>query len=371
MVPSYASQQSAQFRLAGRLSRMAVGRYLGQMRNRASTGGAFALLVLAACGHSDAFNPRAQGTTAPFDSLHPIRLTFSPDSDLTPAWSSDGSRLFYTFAVPNDLDHDRCVGVLPGSGGSRVAEKCPLTDISGDSTTVSRWPAPGPGNLMAWTEYQRAQGRVTPDFGAIRIGTFDPADPGEAVRSLPYLAPSGLVHDIPTYLAWLTPNELVYVANAATYLRPCLNCPFQEYLQGLEIVRLVLDPRPATVVIVPGTAGATSLSAAPDGSGFFYTLAGDSRVFFHDESSGQPSVAYDFGASGAPDNASVQGDLLVARLNDSLQVVNLTTGAVSVYGDTTWLLGTPTLSPDGRHVAAEMARTTQPNLIDLYLFEVP
>jgi len=53
---------------------------------------------------------------------------------------------------------------------------------------------------------------------------------------------------------------------------------FVEVLQGLEIVRLVLNPRPATVVVVPGTTGATSLSAAPDGSGFYFTLAGDPQV---------------------------------------------------------------------------------------------
>jgi len=88
-------------------------------------------MMLTGCGHSDPFTTTAPGNQGPFDDLLPTRLTFSADSDLTPAWSADGSRLFYTFAVPADPDHDRCVGVLPGGGGSRVAEKCPLTDVAG------------------------------------------------------------------------------------------------------------------------------------------------------------------------------------------------------------------------------------------------
>jgi len=222
---------------------------------RWTAGGVVLLTVmLPGCGHSDPFTPASQATTGSFDTLQPIRLTFSPDSDLTPAWSADGRRLFYTFAIPGDPDRDRCVGVLPAGGGSRVAEKCPLTDVAGDSTTVSRWPAPGPGNLMAWTEYQTLVGRRTPDAGAIRIGTFDPADPGKPVRTLPYLAPSGQLHNVPTHLAWLSPNELVYVANAADFFADCRGCPTIEHLQGLEIVRLVLKPEPATLSIVPGTA---------------------------------------------------------------------------------------------------------------------
>ncbi|MDH4131096.1 MAG: hypothetical protein OEW53_06275 [Actinomycetota bacterium] len=330
-----------------------------------------AVLLLAACGHSDAFIPAPQGSDTPFDGLQPVRLTFSPDSDLTPSWSPDGSRLLYTFAVPNDPDRDRCVGVLPGGGGSRLDEKCPLTDINSDSTTVSRWPAEGPDNQMAWTEYQTFVGRVTPDRGAIRIGSFDPTDPGEPVRTLPYLAPSGLVHDVPTHLAWLSADELVYVANAATFARPCINCPFQEYLQGLEVVRLILHPAPATVVVVPGTTGATSLSAAPDGSGFYFTLAGDSQIHFHNVVSGLSAPVHDFGSLGVPEEASVYAGTLVARIGDSLATVVLATGSASVFSDTSWVLGAVRLAPDGSHVAAELAPASQPNLIDLYLLEVP
>jgi hypothetical protein len=332
---------------------------------------AFFTVLMLGCGHSDPFTPASQGSTGPFDALQPTRLTFSPDSDLTPAWSADGSRLYYTFAIPRDPDHDRCVGVLPGAGGSRVAEKCPLTDVAADSTTVSRWPAPGPGNLMAWTEYQTFVGRVTPDVGTIRIGTFDPADPGKPVLSLPYLAPSGQVHDVPTHLAWLSPDELVYVANAAVFFPPCRGCPIIEHLQGLEIVRLVLNPEPATVVIVPGTTGATSLSVASSGTGFYYTLAGDSRVHFHDLVSGQSTVAYDLAPLGIPDEASVHAGILAARIGDSLAFVTLQTGATTVYADPDWILRSLTLSPDGSRAAATVEKRPEPGLVDLYLFHVP
>jgi len=210
-----------------------------------------------------------------------------------------------------------------------------------------------------------------PDVGAIRIGTFDPADPGKPVRTLPYLAPSGLVHDVPTHLAWLSPDELVYVANSAAFFAECRNCPILEHLQGLEIVRLVLQPEPATVVIVPGTTGATSLSVASDGSGFYYTLAGDSQVHFHDVATGLSTVVHDMAPLGVPVDASVHNNLLAARIGDTLAFVTLPSGTTSVYADSNWILRAATLSPDGGHVAIEVEQRLQPQLVDLYLLEVP
>lgn len=86
---------------------------------------------------------------------------------------------------------------------------------------------------------------------------------------------------------------------------------------------------------------------------------------------GRSVVVHDFAPLGVPVDASVQADLLAARIGDSLHVVDLTTGAMSTFADTSWVLGAIAFSPDGRHIAAELARKPQLNLIDLYLFELP
>jgi hypothetical protein len=103
-------------------------------------------------------------------------------------------------------------------------------------------------------------------------------------------------------------------------------------LQGLEIVRLALNPEPAT---------------------------------------GPSSVVHDLAPLGVPVDASVHAGILTARIGDTLAVVTPPSGATSACTDTNWILGSVALAPDGVHLAIEVQERLQPKIVDLYLFEVP
>ncbi|HEY8062881.1 MAG TPA: hypothetical protein VID74_08790, partial [Gemmatimonadales bacterium] len=84
--------------------------------------GLIAALALTGCGHSDAFVP-ANSTLGPFNTGTDIRLTLNPEQDYWPAWTDDGRGILYAFVnsvEPGIANRHRCMGMLPGGGGSRV-----------------------------------------------------------------------------------------------------------------------------------------------------------------------------------------------------------------------------------------------------------
>lgn len=80
-------------------------------------------LLATACGHSEPFVTADQEIAGPFTAGAPLRLTYSPLTDVGIGISADGQWLTYQFERGTP-DRDRCVAILPAAGGQRKVELC-------------------------------------------------------------------------------------------------------------------------------------------------------------------------------------------------------------------------------------------------------
>jgi len=347
-----------------------------------------AILALA-CGHQDPFPAGGVADVGPWSPNPPVRLTFSRGSDMEPAWLEDGSGIAYSFQQ-EETTQDRCLGALPAAGGTRWVAKCVRVVADTDSVEALREVAAGPGARFAWRDARSKIGRLGPDVGSIRLGTLGRTDTGTAIRSIPYLAPSGNLHLAVTHLRWLTPTMLTYVGATAFYGLECGRCQ-DTTLTGLEVTLLDLAASPAAVSIVPNTYPASSVWPAADGASLYYTLGGDSRVYRQSLASGAVTVVHDFGALGIARDVSVRGERLVAVVGGAviftddpelgpvqrdkggpLMLVDLADGQVTGIPLPVVNVRRPALSPDGRRVVVEAMDPTRFRPVpDLWLLELP
>ncbi|HKR56370.1 MAG TPA: hypothetical protein VJS20_08715, partial [Gemmatimonadales bacterium] len=95
------------------------------------------LLGLAACEHTEPFAASATPIlSGPLSPGNPTRLTYNLGEDAYPVSAPDGSYLLYQAENPDQLDRDRCLFLLPPTGGTQTLEACDQTVPSEDSTNV-------------------------------------------------------------------------------------------------------------------------------------------------------------------------------------------------------------------------------------------
>ncbi len=280
------------------------------MRRRGATFLRAAVLGLAAaCEHAQPFGAPDLGSNVPVTQGLPLRLTFSPLGDLAPAWLPDGSGIIYSYQPLERRDGDRCLGILPGAGGHLVRSICHASAFDAYSTNTLWEPAPGPGGLLAYVRENSAPFAPAPRSRELIVASLDAPDPGRVVRSFPYTAPDGTLHESAMYLHWVDDRTLVYLAEHVTYFTPP-QVPDTVYTP-VGIALLSVGPESSTVTVVPGTANATSVTADSAGA-IYYTLAGDSRVLRIPPGGGAAAPLFDFEPLGPVSNVQVAGNTLVA-----------------------------------------------------------
>lgn len=323
--------------------------------------------VLAACSHSWPFSAGSYAV-GPRTSGQAIQLTYNPGDDYGAVWLPDGSDFMYTTQRRDRPDHDQCLATMPAQGGTIVSEFCNRAAAADDSTNVFFSAAVSATQRIA---YGRASsyyllGPLAPHYLELVAAPLD--DPGQAtvLKSFPYLSPSGRSHDSFDYLRWLSDTSLVYVGQRLDYPRACSSCPPDTVRTGLEIIRLDLGGAQPVMTVLPGTDNATSLAVnSPDT--VYFTLAGDTRVYRLALDSDSLMVAHDFG-SGFPLGIQVEGSRLVAVVSGQLEVVDLSTGVVTLVGAMTGLAH-PALQPGGSVLVADF--TTGDGTTDLWRVALP
>jgi len=232
----------------------------------------------------------------------------------------------------------------------------------------------------------------------------DPAHPLDAavVRSYPYTAANGKLHQGISNIRWLSATSAVYLAEQVLYLAPCGSCPMDTVRTGVELVKVDLSGPTATTQPVPNTDETSSVWAGPDSDQVYLTRNNDSRVFLFTLSTGDVSVVHDFGPPLIARDVSVQGNKLFAILDGrvnyiidpdvgpyqkdeggQVRQVNLSNGTTTTWVVSGRFFRRPAVSPSGDRMVAEAmiativgcglncADTTLAKIADLWLFEIP
>jgi WD40 repeat protein len=355
------------------------------------TAAVMGLVALTACDHARPFQLGRGEPGGPFDGTFPRRLTFRAGPNVDASWSPDGALIAYAFQLPQP-DHDQCLGVLPSQGGHLVQIVCHVPRVlDADSTNVLSNPALGPRSAIAYLRESSAVGAESPHTRDLVVGAMAQPESGRVAISFPYLAPDGVLHTSLSNLHWLSSTTLVYLAELVTYFtRGTL---VDTIVTPLEVA--VADVSGATTVIriVPGTAGATSVSTTPgDSESVYVTMAHDSVVYAVNVASGVRTPQYDFDSLGTCVGAQVASGRLVAILGamtDSLgagqvYAARLPSGGLSQLTSGPYVFyERPALSPSGTQVVAEghavqylrveggPVDTVVSAASDLWLLEVP
>jgi hypothetical protein len=355
-----------------------------------------ATVLILACGHSDPFGTQRPVEDGPFSGAQPIRLTYNIGADEWPAWTADGTTIYYSTQDSFKLDPrgvfpetDQCIARIPAGGGSRTDVACPLTPTSNDTTEILEQPAPL-GSQLAYAVSELGVKEHSPYRFSLWMTTTTPFAAAQKLLQFPYAAPSGKSHDAPLNLQWLRPGVLLYLGAEN-------GCCLKDTSRfGEQAVLLDVSVTPPVKNFIPGTSKASAVSASHDGASIYYTFPGDSMVYARDLATGTVTVVHNFGTGHIVRDPSVAGTRLVAVVDgqpgyrdippfDSVQVdhggllviVDLATGTESGLPDYGLMYKRPVFSPDGSRFVAEgfpyVATGIPPDPVvsrwaDLYLF---
>lgn len=349
------------------------------------------LLAVSACAHGESFEYQFHPEQGPLEPGAPVLLTRSALEDQFAGWLPDGSGILYSYIPDPQGSRDRCLGLLPPTGGQIFRSRCYRADLDGDSTDVLGVAAAQSAEDVVWVEQHNLAGRLVPDYGAIAIGGLNDAVASRRLVALPYIAPSGSVHATLTNLHWLSSTQLAYIGSDIVVRALCKGCAPDTVIVGKEVMLLNPNggtPQPLTPELA-GTAEVTSIWPTPDGAGLFYTLGGDTRVWRRALAGGTPELVFDFDSMGVARDVSIAGDRLAAvvggnvsfgsetsiplRQIDSggnLATVNLTTGDATVLEFRKTCYRRPVLAPSGNALVVERIDSTSPNP-NLLLYPLP
>ncbi len=285
--------------------------------------------ILAACDHAQPFGVPDLDPNQPFSTTYPRRLTFNSLGDVQAAWLPGDTGIIYSWSAgPPNGNH--CLGILPPGGGHLTATFCGTSPADADSTVALWQPAPGPRfGRLAYQRDASAIAAFDPNTSQLLLASLGAPSAGRVLLTLPYTAQDGSLVGAARDLQWLSSSVLVYRAGSLTFTGPPL--PVDTLFSPIEIARLGVVGDSASLSIVPGTSGATSL-ATDTASALYFTLPGDSRVYRMPDGAPAAAAWYDFGAMGVPTLIRVAGDggngsVLVALVGSTLYAVHIGAGA--------------------------------------------
>jgi hypothetical protein len=293
--------------------------------------GVIGALALHGCGHTEPATAPPQGTDQPFDSTPPVRLTLNAGPERGASWLPDGSGIVYSTQQLDRRDHDVCLAVLPPTGGSQRELICDLSSTGADTTNAVETPVVAPDGRLAFLQLSTSIGGSNPFLSQIVVAPALDAANAQRVQHLPYTVPGEVEHSSATALAWIDTERLVYVGQAVSYRPACSSCPPDTLATGVKVALLDLSQSGGLPATVPGTDLASGVSTGASPDEIYYTIGGDTRVFHQVLSSGEVSVAHDFGAAGIARDVRVAGRRLVAVVGG-----HVTFGVDPVLGPTQW-----------------------------------
>jgi hypothetical protein len=307
------------------------------------------VLLGTACAHGEPFMADDFLTQVPFADTDPTRLTLSDFPDLDPVWLPDGSGILYSFTHTDSPEHDRCLGILPRTGGQRVRELCRRSLGDRDTLDVLDLPAVSPGGRLAYRRSAATLFGGLPEHTELVAGTLDDPFGGPVLRGLPFTGSDGRFYVDLSQPQWVDESGLVFIARVQEIVFPCPGCDPEVILRDAGIAHLLADGS-GTVSLLPGTETATSVATGGDGV-ILFTRPDDTRIFRRALDTGAESVAHDL-APAVPFRLSVAGGRILAQAAGSVHLIDPEAGTVTEV--TSSALANPVLHPDGTLVVGLM-----------------
>lgn len=239
------------------------------------------LVTLAACDHSAPVASPGNGTREPFE---PARITIATSNDLGPAWRLDGSGILYSYEAVDSDRLDRCLGLLPPSGGRLTWRLCDGDGTSRDSTDAYEWPAPYSDGRVTFV-HLRGSNFTIPISGGIRLADFHDLSINRLLTPFPILGDSGQVYPSASRIHWIGPDRIVFTAENLWLI------PTGWIATGRRLMLLDLDG--GLPVPLPDTDNATSVLPAGTDT-LYFTRAGSDGLFRHLLSTGTTTQIFSF-----------------------------------------------------------------------------
>lgn len=283
------------------------------IRGRGALEGLTMLLVLG-CSHGEPFAVAEHTPDGPYAAGEPARLTFG-DAVGEPAWLPDGSAIVYAGGALTGVPPDRCLLVIPATGGSITSEVCnaaPLADI------VDSWAYPAASGDRLAFYYQNSVRGIAPTVAGIYVAPLAAPVVLAPVRSIPFTAPEGMFYIAASHLTWLG-NELLFIGYSEQTVMPCPLCDPIRVEYPLALLRGPAEPG-ATFTAVPGIAFPTSAVPGATADEIYFTLANDSRIYHRVLSTGAQNVVHDFAGDGIVRDLSYAAGRLAAVVGGKVKV---------------------------------------------------
>ena len=335
------------------------------------------LLLLAACSHSEPFTAPDEPLDVPLSPGVPLRLTYADGDPTAPTWTHDGDSVLYSYTRRGGgflVEEERCLAVLPVTGGTIGREICSRSVFATQSADVFDLPALSPGGQLAFLhDGQPAAGGTAAE--ALLAAPFATPSAYTVIRSFPF---QGDVFYVGlAFPRWVDESRIVGIGIAEEQIPPvCDQCPPTLIRYGHSI--LIGDATaPGSMAPLAGSELATSVAPGETSDVIYYTLGNDSRIYRRSLSTGETTVAHDFGAPAIARDVHFAAGRLVAVVGGSVLLHDDELGTrqsvslggnlhVVTPGGTEAVVSTaqpmwfrrPALSPDGSGIVAEGATLT-------------
>ncbi len=238
-------------------------------------------LFATACGHSDGFvGDVPPPNDEPFQPGPTIRLTYETGEDGFPSWSPDGRQILYAFQPRDRHDADRCIGIMPKSGGTRQ-EFCDNSGPGATRTDAFEYPTVNAAGRLLYARYASGIGDFIPTTDQISLQLADMRDPlrGQTVLQLPTQIEGVGLSRIGT-IRWADTSTFYLVAEEMTLARNPFSLAFQDtVVYGNGLLRGRLTPDGPRFEAVSGIIDANGFDLSASRDSIFFTRTGDNRLY--------------------------------------------------------------------------------------------
>ncbi len=330
-----------------------------------------AIIFAIACSHSSPVTATDPTPLGPSSSGSDVQLTFNPGQDYWPAYTEDGRGILYQYSQPGDAAGNRCIGLLPAAGGTRLWSLCDTRVSQVDSVSSFAAFALGADGRLLYLE------AVSPLHAEVPFETSlwlaDSAQPFQRRRlaTLPMTIGDSIV-DWLSDAQWTGPTTFLALAQRVSGEAHCRFCTADDTIYtGLYMVSGSVTSGGVTLARLPGTDGATEFGVSASRGTIVFSKAGDLTIYEVPAAGGTPATngSVPAGTERTILGLSCAGARCVAATSavnaplggpvtangGLLWSVDLTSKAVSQIGEPSanFLWASAQLAPDGHDVVLQ------------------